>query len=214
MANDRHYMVMDTETSGLYPEKGHEIVQLCATAVNCYTLEKHPAGSFSVLIKPQNPDKADPKAIEVIGKDLWDRAQKEGLEPKVAYDRFLKWCANINVKKSFWEKPMFVGFNLKFDVPFINFMLKKNGLYPEDEIKLPWSVNYLDLYHILYVLCETDPDVKNFKLDTFLQLLGLSRASENHDAVEDVQLTADVLIRTLKFFRKLRGRISFNKTIE
>lgn len=209
MANDRHYIVTDTETSGLDPEKGHEIVQLCATAINCYSLEKHPAGTFSVLIKPLTPEKADPKAIEVIGKDLWERAQKEGIEPKVAYERFMKWAASINVEKNFWKKPMWVGFNLKFDFPFVTYMLKKHKLYPEDEFKLPWSFNYFDLYYILYALCETDPDVKNFKLDTLLSKLGLKRKNNTHSAEEDVELTAEAFVRTMKFFRKLSKRVTF-----
>lgn len=209
MASRRNYIVIDIETSGRDITKGHEIVQLAARAINIYNLEPSDAGTFNVLIKPRTPDKADATALHVIG-DLWTRANKDGLEPKVAYQSFLEYIKKVNPENKWNQKPTLVGYNIAgFDLPFIlNSMIQHKCLeVKEGEVDTPWSIMTMDLMQICMALFDTDYEMNNFKLDSVCEKLGIKRNTDKHDAMEDTDLTTEIFVRCMKFLRAARKRM-------
>lgn len=204
--NTRNYIITDLETSGLDPDQGAEIVQIAAKAIVGTSLKDHPSGEFEVIIKPEHPELASPKAIEVIGQDLWNKALKEGLDRKTALKKYLAFCESVNDAKSKSNKPMFVGHNAKFDFNFLAKVMIKDKII-ENSDDVPYHYNYLCTMQMVFELFETDPDVRDYRLDTALKIFGKARASSLHDAMEDTRATAALFVRFLKTFREVRRRL-------
>lgn len=205
----RPIIILDTETSGLNPEAGHEVVQIVAQTLSAASLDDHPSGRFVSYIKPQTPEKASPEALSVIG-PIWEKSQKEGIEPKIAFGKFLQYIDSINPTKAFNKKPILIGHNINFDLKFLNYSLQKYGLTKLNErgdLDLPWLYTF-DSMAFMFLLFEGDSSVMNLKLDSYLGRLGLSRASQTkHDAIEDVDLLAQAVRRSLQFARKCNQRM-------
>jgi len=209
MANKRNFIIVDTETTGLDPTQGHEIVQLSAKAINAWDLTEHHAGTFNAYIKPQNPELASPEAIEKIG-DVWTKATQEGLQPKVVFEEFVKWVESVNDNNNWYSRPTLVAHNMSFDMKFIEYWFqhyKVLTLNDKGELDIPWSRITLDTVNILFSIFESDASVSDMKLDTFLEKMGLTRKSDTHDALEDVELLSQIFVRSLKFLRECRKRM-------
>lgn len=207
LGSKRNYLVVDTETSGLRPEEGHEIIQIAGIAVNAWDLGIHHAGRFIVLLKPQRPEKADTKAIQILG-PLWERALKEGIDPKVGLQQFHDWAEKVNDGKAGYTKPMLTGHNIPFDDKFLQYASREYKVIKDDQSP-PWDYHVVDTWSLMFTLFESDPNVFRFNLDTYLEQLGMARNSTIgvHDAAEDVELTYKAFVRTMKFFRECRRRM-------
>lgn len=206
-----NFLVYDIETSGLRPEEGAEIIQIAAIPINFWDLEEHHAGRFEIILKPNNPDKATPEAIKVIGKDLWEKALDSGIDQKVGLENFTKYVQKVNDGQSTWTRPIRVGHNIKkFDNPFVDFWMDKYGILKRNdynELEGPWhfwSDDTMDLYRWLFAHI---PSVENYKLDTCASILKIQRTSETHDAMEDVEITSQLFVRATKFIREMTRRM-------
>ncbi len=201
----RHYVITDLETTGLDPLAGAEIVEIAAVAVNGTDLNDHHAGPFHVLIKPQRPELAHPDALAVIGPELWERAQKEGLERKVALRQYYKYVDSLNYTGRYY-KPEFVAHNAPFDHGFLlHYMLEDKVIKTKDD--LPYGRNLFDTITMFKCLFENDPAVNNFTLDSWLKRLGMRRDTKNHSAIEDTKLLAQVFVRQMRFFRNCHAQM-------
>lgn len=211
MANNRNFVVFDIETSGLNPETGAEIVQISAVALKYSDYTEIDGGRFDILIKPQKPDLAEKDAINIIGQDLWDRSQREGLHPKVALRKFKEFLDSVNQTKKFWTSPVLVGFNIvNFDIPFVKHQMKEYKIV-SDKDDLPWSNMQVDLFPMMFCIFGRD-GLKNNKLDTYAEIVGLKRSTANHDASEDVNMTKEMFQRYMKFMGKIRNKITTKQT--
>ena len=79
----RNYIVHDLETSSLNdpdPLKQGEIVQIAATTLQYHDYSPHINGNFEIVLKPQFPERASPKAIEKIGAGEGNRTLVISLE--------------------------------------------------------------------------------------------------------------------------------------
>tara|TARA_R110000751_G_scaffold306886_2_gene426495 strand:- start:394 stop:1044 length:651 start_codon:yes stop_codon:yes gene_type:complete len=208
MYNKRHFIVYDIETTGLDPEKGAEIVQIGAVKLDYSTYKIDEENTFEIVLKPQSPSTADPKALEVIGEDLWQKALSDGVHPKTALRKFCQFIESHNTSKKYWTAPILVGFNNSgFDNPFTEFWMKKYKIIGQKRNDKPWSHISLDMFPLMFSLFGRD-NMKNNKLDTFASMLGMSRSSDTHDAMEDVLITADIFQRYMKFTNlQMRPRI-------
>jgi DNA polymerase III epsilon subunit-like protein len=196
---------MDLETSGLFPEEGAEIVQIGARALNYYDYSLHESGTFNLLLKPMNPDAASARAIEVIGEDVWKEALENGIHPKVGLRKFVEYIESVNPSGKGWSSPIFVGFNCtSFDIPFLKYWLKDYKLMKGSE--WPWSSTIVDVMSQMLDLFVHD-DLKNRKLDTFADMFGISRTTAQHDALEDVNITAEMFVRYRQMMKLVRSRL-------
>lgn len=208
-----NYVVYDLETTGTKPEEGHEIVEIAAIAIKHATLEEHPSGSFYALLKPQNPDKASEEAIKVIGKDKFDKALAEGIEPKVALQKFITWFTSVHDNPRDWDsKPIRVGHNnIAFDNPFLDYWLLEYGVIESDPKwgikKSPWSYIKMDNMLLYQILFEADDRLSRYNLDAIGAVMGTVRSGKEHDASEDIKITSDYFVRALRFIRKARMEV-------
>jgi DNA polymerase III epsilon subunit-like protein len=71
----------------------------------------------------------------------------------------------------------------------------------------PWSHIKLDMLPLLFSLFGRD-NLKNNKLDTYAELMGMKRQTGTHDAIEDVKITAEMFKRYMSFMNfKIRPKI-------
>lgn len=212
MSLKRNLIIEDTETSGLDPEDGCEVVEIFAKAINYWDLSDHHAGVFHAYIKPTRPDKAQKGALAVLG-DGWAKANDEGLEPKVAWQKYHDWCASVNDGKSTTTRPIKIAHNMPFDSKFIRAGMKEHKIVTKGNFgwDFPWGFEF-DSMSLLYFLFENDPTVDNLKLDTFLQKFGMKRKEGKvHTASEDVLFLADLVTRSMKFLREANRRMTIKR---
>lgn len=206
--NKRNFVVYDIETTGLDYENGAEIVQIAAVTLNYsdYEISKS-IPDFCVTVQPQSPEKANAKAIQVIGQDLWTKAQNEGMHPKTALRKFREYLAISNPSENPWEYPIIVGYNnCNFDDKFIEFWMRKYKIITSRN-DCPWSNIKLDMLPMMFSIFGRD-NLKNNKLDTYAGLLGMKRTAETHDALEDVKITAEMFKRYMSFMNfRIRPKI-------
>jgi len=212
--NNRSFVVYDIETNGTSYQNGHEIVQIAALTINPHDFSiNEEVGEFEVVLQPQTPEKADPKAIEVIGQDLWNRAKNEGVHPKVGLRKFKEYLDKTNMSGKFYHAPILAGFNIcGFDNPFTqHYMLEYKVVSSANN--MPWAYLSYDLLPMMHAIFGGD-DMKNHKLDTYLEMFGIGRSSSTHDALEDVRQTAQLFIKYNRFMRKIRPKIKIDKITE
>ncbi len=208
MANKRNIIILDTETTGLDPSLGCEVIEIAATCINAWDLEDHHIGDFHCLIKPNRPEKAQAGAIEVTG-DLFEKAKTTGLEAKVVWKKFADYVASANETKGNMGKPIFMAYNKDFDSKFVRFHMAEYGAVGKDKIGLPdypWGFEF-DAMQLAFTLFESDSGIPNFKLDTILERIGLSRNQDTHNALEDVKLLKQFVKRSMKFYRESSRKI-------
>lgn len=210
--NSRNYIVLDIETTGLDPNKC-DIVQISAKAISGNNLGDHHAGHKTWLIKPTDPSTAEDGAIRVIGKALFDNACADGLELKVALADIIKWVNSVNDTGKTSGAPYFVGHNAKFDWDWLRTTMVRHKICSYDDLqkKWPFHVNFIDTATLMFALFESSPTVDRYNLDTLLSILGLSRKTQNHDATEDVDLTAQAFVRMMRCFRQVHKRLVIKK---
>jgi DNA polymerase III alpha subunit (gram-positive type) len=198
----RNLIVFDTETSGLDPEDGCEVVHLYAKAFNYWNLEPHVSGDFEVYIKPQRPEKAEAGALKVIG-SLWNKALTEGIHPKIAWKNYLKWVDSVNETNNAYGKPIKIAHNQDFDSKFTKYHCREYNLVNKSSYgwEYPWGFVF-DSMGFAFMLFESDPTLENLKLNTIIDKFNVSRASPEHNAKEDVELLSQFVIRCLKFSRQ------------
>ena len=101
-------VVLDTETTGLEPEKGHRIIEIGAVEI----VDRHLTGSrFQRYVDPERP--IDDAAFEVHGLTL-ERLEKEPKFAEVALD-FLDFVRGAEL----------IIHNAAFDVSFVDFEFKQ-----------------------------------------------------------------------------------------
>ena len=113
----------------------------------------------------------------------------------------------MNPTKKFWTAPVLVGFNIiNFDIPFVKHQMMEYKILDKGSDP-PWSNMQIDMFPLMFCVFGRD-NLKNNKLDTYANLIGLQRATATHDAKEDVNITAEMFQRYMNFMNfKIRPKI-------
>jgi DNA polymerase-3 subunit epsilon len=169
---------LDTETTGLYPDQGHRVIEIGAVeSVN----RRLTGQSFHVYLNPER--EIDAAAQEVHGITL-DFLQDKPLFAEKAED----FC-------SFIKDAELIIHNAPFDVGFLNAELGRIGLQPVNEI----SAKITDT---LKMAKDARPGQRN-NLDALCKHFGIDNAKRTlHGALLDAELLAEV------FFAMTRGQDS------
>lgn len=213
-------IVYDLETTGKNKD-GCQITQIAAIALHSRKLTLEPNGIFNSELKPIMDDEEaikagfDPieeKALEVT------RKTREGLakapETKVVWESFVNWVNRFNWKKGSYTAPIPCGYNINgFDSFIIQRYCEKYGpLNSEGRQGLFNNIWKIDLMDMIFGWTESNEELKNRKLTTIAEWVGIPKDQiENaHDALVDIKLTANILIKLLKFQRALSKTTKFD----
>ena len=119
---------LDTETTGLDPQMGHEIIEIAM--ITRYSNGKEEV--FHTKIKPQRIAAAHPKALEVNGYNEADWKGAMKMEQAI-----------VEISKRL-QYGMIVGYNPYFDWGMIKAAMKEYGIHPS------WRVRCLDCMVLAY----------------------------------------------------------------
>lgn len=205
MSNNRTILVVDCETTGLNPNDGHEITELAAIAINPWNLEPHHVGRFHMYFKPKRPELAGAAVMRVAGPSF-NEACKNGVDPKVGLQAFAEWVRKANDSGKDSTKPLLAGHNHPFDRRFLNYESLEYKIFKKED-DAPWHSNFIDTWSWSLALYENDPSVNGLSLNIVLDKLSMKRTGETHGAMEDTELTTQLLVRYLAFFRRCRKQM-------
>lgn len=224
MANLQKICVFDFETDGSNPDKCSP-VQLSALMVDPIKLEIIKDSEFNVNLKPEALDKdlnyayEDSDVLDFHSKvrgcskeailDSWKQypTQEQGWKAFVSY---LDMYHTRSEKKSCFSAPIAAGYNInRFDMRIIDRLsIKYNNLNKEGRSSLFFPRDVIDLMNLVFYWFESNNEIKNYTLDTVRDYLGISKEGA-HDAIKDVQDTANIMIRFLKLHRRTSSKVKF-----
>ena len=224
MANFHKICVFDLETDGANPDVCSP-VQIAAVMIDPNRLEIIKDSEFNISLKPaaleENPEycyedsdvldfhaKVRATSKESILSD-WRTYQKQehGWKTFVSY---LEMYHSRSAKKSCFTAPLAAGYNInKFDLRIIDNLSRKYGnTNKEGRSGLFFPRDVLDLMNVIFYWFEGNDELKNYTLDHLRDYLGISGEGA-HDALKDVQDTAEILIRFMKLFRSTSNKVKF-----
>lgn len=188
------FVVFDTETTGLDPSEGDEIISIGAIAVMNEAILN--GEKFDRLVKPSKP--ITRSAWKVHGIEDADLADADPAE--IVMPAFLRFVG----------RSVLVAHNAAFDMAFLR---KATGsrlftINPDSgERAVPGNSDFLDLNHpvldTMLLSAVLHPNQPSHSLDSLLARYGIS-VSGRHSALGDAMMTAELLLRLLPQL-ELRG---------
>jgi len=179
------YTVFDTETTGLEPSKGDEIIQIgAARIVNNRLLRQE---IFDQIIDPEIPLKPESIPIHGITEDM--------VRGKPNID------AVLPAFHEFCEDTVLIAHNAAFDMRFLQ--LK------EDRTGIRFSQPVLDTLLLSAVI---HPNQESHKLDVILERLGI-HIDTRHNALEDALATGEVFLKMLPMLEEM-GIVTIRQALE
>jgi len=180
---------MDLETTGLSPHK-NGVIAIGGIIAEEYEKEIHFLDEFEIEVRPLTYDDVHPRALEANGyteQEIYNfQPAKDGLRQMEA--KLSQYVKKSNTKDKFH----FVAYNAKFDEEFLRNWLKKLSV-PNDYTKWFWTPSICTMSMAGLYLRHDRAELKNFKLSTVAQHLGIEHSSDDlHTALEDCRLNAKI----------------------
>ena len=168
------YVVFDTETSGLSPQQGHEILQIGAVKYNTQTGET--IDTRSIYIKPSPNCVIEPSALRVNGIDI-ENLKQTGVSKSQAINTFIDFIGTC---------PLFV-YNAPFDMRFLKSTCEM--------VNIPLPTN--PVCDVLAMVRKLALPTENKKLGTISEHFGFEGGCF-HEAIKDCDAT-NFVIRQIYF---------------
>ena len=179
------YTVFDTETTGLEPSKGDEIIQIgAARIVNNRLLRQE---TFDQLVDPEMPLKPESIPIHGISEDM------------------VRGKPNIDIVlpafHAFSEETVLIAHNAAFDMRFLQMKEERTGIR--------FTQPVLDT---LLLSAVVHPNQESHKLDVILERLGISIGTR-HNALEDALATGAVFLKLIPLLEE-QGIVTLRQALE
>ncbi|MFN4325117.1 MAG: exonuclease domain-containing protein [Azonexus sp.] len=179
------YTVFDTETTGLEPSKGDEIIQIGAVRiVNGRLLRQE---TFDQIVDPEIPLKPEGIPIHGITEDMV-RGQPN---IDVVLPAFHEFC----------EDTVLIAHNAAFDMRFLQLKEERTGIR--------FTQPVLDT---LLLSAVVHPNQESHKLDVILERLGITIGAR-HNALEDALATGEVFLKLVKLLED-QGIVTVRQALE
>lgn len=177
--------VFDTETTGLEPSNGDEIIQIgAARIVNNRLLRQE---TFDQLVDPERPLRPEGIPIHGITEDMV-RGQPN---IDVVLPAFHEFC----------EDTVLVAHNAAFDMRFLQLKEERTGARFNQPV--------LDT---LLLSAVVHPNQESHKLDAILERLGVS-IDKRHNALEDALATGEVFVKLVPLLEQM-GIVTVRQALE
>ncbi len=175
-------IVIDIETSGLYPEK-NGIWQI--GALDFY----NPQNTFLEESRIDDEDEITQEALKIIRKTEAKLRDKSKQSQKKLLEHFFDWTNGVKIKNPICQNP-------QFDLSFITEKARKYLL------KVPFHHRAFDLHSFASLKYEQihgefliKEDHSDMGLTNILKFCGMQDDRKAHNALEDAKLTAECFSR-------------------
>ena len=183
--SDLTYTVFDTETTGLEPSKGDEIIQIgAARIVNNRLLRRE---TFDQLVDPEMPLKPEGIPIHGITDDMVRGQPNIG----IVLPAFHAFC----------EDTVLIAHNAAFDMRFLQLKEEQTGIR--------FTQPVLDT---LLLSAVAHPNQESHKLDDILDRLGV-KIDTRHNALEDALATGEVFLKLVPLL-EAKGIVTVRQALE
>lgn len=201
MSDNRHIICFDFETGGKNPQTC-EIIQIGAVIIdrNSFNIKDE----FECLMKPNDFNALEDEALKV------NHITREQLmtapDAKIMFSIFAEWIRKHNIykDKNSFGSPIPAGWGIDgFDMPIFIRYCHKFGYWDKkwNNQNLLNPIFTFDAMKHIWMWTRTNQDVKNIKLGTILEYMGVSQdeiISGAHNALWDVRWTAKIVIKLLQ----------------
>lgn len=190
------YLVLDLELSGIEPG-WHEIIQVGA---GLYDSQWNLIDTFISNVYPENEESFS-LSSQKIHQLTWEELEEAPMLYEVL-DEFEEWIAstlpNANSKSSPLKSVNICGQSVMYDVVFLK------AAYRKEKKEWPFSNKLIDLHNIAFYLfeilekngCKTP---RSLSLNAIADFFGLSRETDEHNALEDALITGECLKRCMNY---------------
>ncbi|RKY27469.1 MAG: hypothetical protein DRP61_04120 [Candidatus Omnitrophota bacterium] len=169
---EAEFVVFDVETTGLNPERGDKICEIGAVRVR----KGEVVSEFCQLVNPKR--EIPSSSVNIHGISLEELESAPFFEEVV--DSFLEFIDNF----------FLLGYNVEFDLGFLNFELRTIG-------RRPVSNSYIDILE----LCRKCLNLNRYNLFRVAEFFSLS--SEGlHRAYKDALISARIFLRLIPYLEK------------
>lgn len=195
---------IDIETTGLDPKKC-AITQLSAIV----EIDGEIISYFNEFIKPFDGASITNEALLTTGQTMDDLNKFQ--HPAEGYRKFIDFLDHYIDKYDKEDKFTVVGYNVKFDMDFIEEMFVRNNN--------KYAYSYfngmkMDVFAILPFLKEMGvvPKLKNNKLSSWCEHFGIELKA--HDSMEDIKATRELFYKLKKKWGDVNVREDYKNVIE
>ena len=179
------YTVFDTETTGLEPSNGDEIIQIGAARIVNNRLLRHEI--FNQLVDPERPLRPEGIPIHGITEDM--------VRGQPTIDTVLP------AFHEFCEDTVLIAHNAAFDMRFLQLKEERTGIR--------FAQPVLDT---LLLSAVAHPNQESHRLDVILERLGIAIESR-HNALDDSLATAEVFIKLVPLLAE-KGIFTLRQALE
>ena len=174
---------VDTETTGTDPNR-HGIIQLAAII----EIDGNDVAEINLRIRPFPTDEIDSKALGVSG--VTEEQLSSFATPNMVWRTITGELGKHVDKYDKLDKFTFAGFNANFDLNMIHAFAMKCGdnycgswfWYPPLDVAIIAGEKMRSVRH----------ELKNFKLGTVAEYIGIKPEGDLHDAMTDIRLTREI----------------------
>ena len=197
-------------------------MQLAAVALNPRTLEYNDTDTFCSFIRPESFEEIPHDNTlwhcnqRNITEQEWMKTLEEAPEVQNVWKDFCNFVSRYNPSGGYFKRPIACGYNIKnYDMIIVDRLCQRFGPYSKKEQRqLVFNgFRIMDLMDYAFLWFESSSDIKNFKLETLRDYFGMSQEGA-HDALEDVEDTAAILIRFMNLHRRLLEKVQFKGSMK
>ena len=191
-----HYLVIDTETTGLHPAR-HGLIEIAAAALDGQLIL---LDTFQADVCPPEGVACDPEALQINGFTM--ERIRAGISYRMACEQFLNF-----LNKHFSAEPIVIGQFYPFDYAFLEQLFSTCGyrdglavaIKGNDIIDTKALANSINVRALLKGKPAPFPVTSLSKPGGLKELFGIT-AYQAHSALGDVLATREVLIKLLEMY--------------
>lgn len=193
------YLIFDLEMTGTESDY-HDIIQIGAVLVD---EQWNKVSEFESLVYPDNPETISKYSEEIHGISLSDL--EDAPSAYDVFEDFENWIRK-NLKRKQNENiydVILCGQSVINDINFLKFK------YSELNIPWPFSSKLIDLLTITFVFykifdCNGINRPKSMSLKSVAQMFQIERDGDNHNALEDANITYSCLKEYIKLSKQVK----------
>jgi len=223
--NFQKILVYDFETDSPNPQTCNP-VQLASIVVNPRTLQIEKDSAFNSVMCPTELINDEAKYIQEHGNTIDWHARQRNCTPedivqswksapseKDVYDSFKSYLLQYHSRtkrKCKFSAPIKAGYNIiRFDNIIMERLCKKYGDLDKDrDMTLFYPRDQIDAMMLVFNWFENMNEPKSYSMDILRPFFGIAEEGA-HDALKDVEDTAELIIRFMRLHRKYADKIRF-----